>query len=72
MSLEPNVKEDMNMKLGYIRISHVDQNFDRQKLGPVNKLFQDAKSGSTADRVELQKLIAFARSEDEVICFFDM
>ena len=57
------------MKLGYIRISHVDQNFDRQNLGPVDKLFQDTKSGSTADRVELQKLIEFARSGDEVICF---
>ena len=57
------------MKLGYIRISHVDQNFDRQNLGRVDKLFQDTKSGSTADRVELQKLIEFARSGDEVICF---
>ena len=57
------------MKLGYIRISSIDQNFARQDLGQVDKLFQDTKSGSTADRVELQKLVEFARSGDEVICF---
>ena len=57
------------MKLGYIRISSIDQNFARQDLGQVDKLFQDTKSGSTTDRIELQKRIEFARSGDEVICF---
>ena len=57
------------MNFGYIRISSIEQNFPRQDLGQVDKLFQDTKSGSTADRIELQKLIEFAISGDEVICF---
>ena len=69
ISPETNVTEEINMKLGYICISLIDQNFPRQDLSQVDKIFQDTKSGSTADRVELQKLIEFARPGDMVICF---
>jgi DNA invertase Pin-like site-specific DNA recombinase len=58
-----------SMRIGYRRVSSVDQNLDRQDLGPVDKLFEERLSGATAkDRPALMDLIDFAREGDEVVC----
>lgn len=59
------------MKIGYIRVSTVEQNIARQEvlmkeLG-VEKIFIDKVSGKNTDRKELQKLLQFARKGDSVI-----
>ncbi|AGI69017.1 resolvase [Octadecabacter antarcticus 307] len=56
------------MKIGYRRVSTVDQNLDRQDLGNIDKIFEEKLSAATAkDRPELQSMINFARDGDEVI-----
>lgn len=59
------------MKIGYIRISSVDQNTMRQEvlmqeLG-VDQVFIDRMSGKNTDRPELQKMLSFVREGDTVI-----
>lgn len=59
------------MKLGYIRVSTIDQNIDRQEvlmknLG-VDKIFIDRCSGKNTNRAQLQEMMQFARSGDVVI-----
>ena len=36
------------MKVGYRRVSTVEQKFDRQELGELDKLFEEKVSGSNA------------------------
>lgn len=56
------------MKIGYRRVSSLDQNLDRQNLGHLDKVFEEKLSGSSAKhRPELQAMIDFAREGDEVI-----
>ena len=58
------------MKIGYRRVSSLDQNLDRQDLGPLDKTFEEKLSGVNAkDRPELQNMMEFAREGDEVICW---
>ena len=59
------------MKVGYIRISTVEQNETRQEvlmqnLG-VEKVFLDKLSGKNTERPELQALLAYVREVDTVI-----
>ena len=59
------------MKIGYIRVSSLDQNTIRQEvvmqeLG-VEEVFIDRLSGKDTKRPELQKMLAFARKDDTVI-----
>ena len=59
------------MKLGYIRVSTLDQNIDRQEvlmkdLG-VDKIFIDRCSGKNTNRAQLQEMMQFARCGDVVI-----
>ena len=59
------------MKVGYIRISTVEQNEARQEvlmenLG-VEKVFLDKLSGKNTERPELQALLAYVREGDTVI-----
>jgi DNA invertase Pin-like site-specific DNA recombinase len=47
-------------KIGYIRVSSIEQKTDRQmdlfsKLG-LNKIFQEKVSGKNTDRLQLQKM----------------
>ena len=61
----------MEMKIGYIRVSSLDQNTIRQEvimqeLG-VEEVFIDRLSGKDTKRAELQKMLAFARKDDAVI-----
>lgn len=59
------------LKIGYIRVSTVEQNIARQesimeKLG-VDKVFIDKMSGKNTDRPELKKMMNFVRSDDIVV-----
>lgn len=59
------------MRIGYIRVSTAEQNTIRQEvlmneLG-VEKIFIDKASGKNTNRVELQKMLNFARFGDTVI-----
>ena len=57
-----------NQLIGYIRVSSIDQNIDRQLEGiHTDKKFIDMVSGKNTDRPELQELIAYARDGDTVI-----
>lgn len=60
------------MKLGYVRVSTVDQNTARQEvlmsdLG-VDEVYIDRLSGKNANRPELQRMMTYARKGDTVIC----
>ncbi len=59
------------MKVGYVRVSTVDQNTARQeeimeRYG-VERTFSDKQSGKDMDRPELKKMMEFVRDEDCVI-----
>lgn len=59
------------MKIGYIRISTVEQNTERQEalmqeLG-VDQVFIDRISGKSMDRPELKRMMEFVREGDMVI-----
>ena len=58
------------MRVGYIRVSSLDQNPDRQmedlKSQGVEKLFTDQVSGKNMDRPELQKMLSFVREGDSL------
>ena len=59
------------MRIGYVRVSSVDQNPDRQiedlKAQQVEKIFMDKISGKSTDRPELQKMLSFIREGDTLI-----
>lgn len=61
------------MKLGYIRVSTVEQNEERQRVALLEKgveeeyLYIDKQSGKNADRAQLKALLAFARKGDTII-----
>ena len=55
------------MKVGYRRVSTIDQNLDRQDMSSVDRIFEDKASGKDTDRVALQEMIAFVRTGDEVL-----
>ena len=51
--------------LGYIRVSSIDQNIDRQLEGlTIDKLFIDKCSGKDTERPQLKLLLDFAREGD--------
>ena len=58
------------MLVGYVRVSSLDQNPDRQledlKAQGVEKLFIDQVSGKNIDRPELQKMLSFVREGDSL------
>ncbi|MBQ1343743.1 MAG: recombinase family protein [Firmicutes bacterium] len=61
------------MKLGYIRVSTVEQNEDRQRVALLaegveeDALYIDKQSGKNADREQLKALLSFARKGDTVV-----
>ena len=57
------------MKVGYRRVSTVDQNLERQDLGEVERVFEEKISGKGVDRDALQEMIAFVREGDEVVVY---
>ena len=60
------------MKVFYIRCSTVEQNEARQLAMAqehcADRVFVDKASGKNTDRAELQKMLAFVRDGDTVIC----
>ena len=53
------------MDVGYIRVSSISQNTERQLDGiSIEKLFEDKCSGSTADRPQLKLCLDFIREGD--------
>jgi len=57
------------MKVGYRRVSSIDQNLARQDLGDVERVFEEKVSAKSTDRAALQKMIAYVRDGDEVVVF---
>ena len=55
------------MKVGYRRVSSLDQNLDRQELVGVEKVFEDKASGKDTNRTALNEMIAFVRNGDQVV-----
>lgn len=54
--------------IGYVRVSTVDQNAERQLDGmTVDERFVDRCSGRTSDRPELEKMLRYARKGDTVL-----
>ncbi|MDA8250395.1 MAG: recombinase family protein [Rhodospirillales bacterium] len=55
-------------RIGYIRVSTVDQNSDRQLDGVrVDRTFVDKASGKDAQRPQLDAMLSFAREGDTVV-----
>nr|WP_232295613.1 recombinase family protein [Parafrankia sp. EUN1f] len=53
------------MRVGYVRVSSVDQNTVRQLDGvEVERMFVDKASGKDSDRPKLDELLAFVRDGD--------
>ena len=57
------------MKVGYRRVSTTEQNFDRQELGEVDKIFEEKISGKNADRTALNEMLSFVRDGADVIVY---
>src|SRR5215218_10172125 len=55
-------------RIGYIRVSSLDQQVDRQLDGMVlDQIFTDKASGKDTNRPQLELMLRFARSGDTVI-----
>jgi len=58
----------VGQRIGYIRVSTVDQNTERQLDGiELDKTFTDKASGKDTNRPELELMMSFVRSGDTVI-----
>ena len=56
------------MRVGYVRVSSIDQNTVRQLDGvPVDRVFTDTASGKDTARPKLDELILFVRDGDTVL-----
>jgi DNA invertase Pin-like site-specific DNA recombinase len=56
-------------RLGYVRVSSVEQNTDRQLEGvSVDRVFTDKASGKDTNRPQFAEMMRFARVGDHVIC----
>jgi DNA invertase Pin-like site-specific DNA recombinase len=55
-------------RIGYVRVSSIDQNADRQlEHLQADKLFTDKASGKDTDRPQLQALLSYAREGDTIV-----
>ena len=55
------------MKVGYRRVSTLEQSLDRQDLGECDRVFEEKQSVGSTNRPALQELLSFVRSGDEVV-----
>lgn len=56
------------MRVGYVRVSTIDQHTDRQLVGvDVEKVFTDKASGKDVHRPELQAVLGFVRDGDTLV-----
>ena len=58
-----------SIRVGYRRVSQVEQKFHRQELGELYKVFEKKISGSTSERLALSEMIDFVRENDEVVVY---
>lgn len=55
-------------RVGYIRVSSVDQNVERQLAGlTLSQTFTDMASGKDTDRPQLNQMVAYVRAGDTVV-----
>ena len=58
----------IGQRIGYVRVSTIDQNPERQLDGiKVDRTFTDKASGKDIKRPELEALMSFARTGDTVV-----
>lgn len=57
------------MRVGYRRVSTIEQNLDRQDLGAVERVFEDKASGKDIERTKLKEMMSYVRSGDEVVVY---
>jgi len=64
-----NIKQSMlGQRIGYIRVSSLDQHVERQLEGTeVDKTFTDKASGKDTKRPQLELLMSFVRTGDTVV-----
>ena len=55
------------MKVGYRRVSTLEQSLDRQDLGERDRVFEEKESAGSANRPALQDLLSFVRDGDEEV-----
>jgi DNA invertase Pin-like site-specific DNA recombinase len=55
-------------RIGYTRVSTLDQSTDRQDLGDI-RIFEDKASGKNTDRPALKEMLAYIREGDEVVVY---
>ena len=55
------------MKVGYRRVSTLEQSLDRQDLGECDRVFEEKESAGSAKHPALQEMLSFVRSGDIVI-----
>ena len=55
------------MKVGYRRVSTLEQSLDRQDLGECDRVFEEKESAASANRPALQEMLSFVRAGDEVV-----
>jgi DNA invertase Pin-like site-specific DNA recombinase len=62
-------KQGRGYRVGYIRVSSVDQNTARQLDGvELDKAFTDKASGKNTDRPQLKEAMDFLREGDTLVC----
>lgn len=62
-----NQSQSKGQIVGYIRVSSIDQNIERQLDGlNLDKVFIDKMTGSTKERPELQRMLEYVRQGDIV------
>ncbi|WP_171255193.1 recombinase family protein, partial [Acinetobacter terrae] len=55
-------------KVGYVRVSSVEQNTGRQLEGiEVDRIFVDRASGKNTDRSKFQEMLNYVREGDRVV-----
>lgn len=55
-------------RIGYVRVSTLDQNAERQLEGvALDRVFTDTASGKDTDRPQLRSLLAYAREGDTIV-----
>ena len=69
VNLDLYVTQENAMRVGYRRVSTVEQNLDRQDLGIVERVFEDKASGKDTDRTELLEMMSYVRCGDEVVVY---
>ena len=66
--IEEFLKNNKSQAVGYIRVSSIDQNTDRQLAGlALDRVFTDKMTGKSKDRPQLQAMLDYVRYGDMVI-----